>query len=256
MIDNPIKKMVSRREGVVPIFMIIAVIAVVAVAVGGAFYVKMAQKSKDTGQATTREAACPGDRGIACEVPKTPVCKDGKWICVGPAEPSGIIAPGVSGSGGTGGVKVPSSGGGNLSAPATGGTQGSNIKQPATIPSSTGGAIQEPDSSVGTSTPGEPAPAVEVPPPPAENIVIYTDDGFSPSPLTIKVGETVMFKNQGSRGMWVASDPHPTHTDDRDFDAHRGFGPDEVYSYTFTEAGTWGYHNHLNPGLRGKIIVQ
>jgi plastocyanin len=86
-------------------------------------------------------------------------------------------------------------------------------------------------------------------------VVIYTDEGFSPVTLTIKAGETVMFESQGSRTMWVASDPHPTHTDDRDFDARRGFGPGEVYSYTFTEVGTWGYHNHLSPGLRGTIVV-
>ena len=32
-----------------------------------------------------RGAACSGDVAPGCEVPMTPVCKDGKWICVPPA---------------------------------------------------------------------------------------------------------------------------------------------------------------------------
>src|SRR3989344_5026881 len=32
-----------------------------------------------------REAACSGDVAPGCEAPTTPVCKNGKWICIGPA---------------------------------------------------------------------------------------------------------------------------------------------------------------------------
>lgn len=42
--------------------------------------------------------------------------------------------------------------------------------------------------------------------------VTYTDAGFSPAILTIKVGDTVTFKNQSSQGMWVGSAMHPSHT--------------------------------------------
>ncbi|MDO8483282.1 MAG: DUF5667 domain-containing protein [bacterium] len=38
-----------------------------------------------------REAACPGDHVIACEVPKTPECRDGVWVCIGPATSAGLI---------------------------------------------------------------------------------------------------------------------------------------------------------------------
>ncbi len=45
-----------------------------------------------------RGAACPGNIAPACEVPNTPECRDGKWICVPPATGGstggGIIAPG------------------------------------------------------------------------------------------------------------------------------------------------------------------
>lgn len=40
---------------------------------------------------TLRGAACPGDVAPACQQPTTPVCRDGKWICVGPASPGGGI---------------------------------------------------------------------------------------------------------------------------------------------------------------------
>lgn len=38
-----------------------------------------------------REAACPGDHAIACEVPKTPECRDGVWVCIAPATSAGLI---------------------------------------------------------------------------------------------------------------------------------------------------------------------
>lgn len=55
--------------------------------------------------------------------------------------------------------------------------------------------------------------------------------------------------------MWVASDPHPTHTGLSGFDSGRGYGEGENYSFTFNEPGNWGFHNHLNSGDTGKIIV-
>lgn len=89
-----------------------------------------------------------------------------------------------------------------------------------------------------------------------QNIVTYTDSGFSPSTLTIKKGDTVTFKNTASGGMWVASKPHPMHTDYPAFDAKRKIAPGETYEFTFTNTGSWGYHNHMNPSERGTIVVQ
>src|SRR6266446_303432 len=41
--------------------------------------------------------------------------------------------------------------------------------------------------------------------------VTYTDQCYSPQFVTIPQGGTVMFVNQSSHGMWVATDPHPLH---------------------------------------------
>jgi plastocyanin len=86
--------------------------------------------------------------------------------------------------------------------------------------------------------------------------VTYTDSGYSPASITIKVGDSVTFKNQSSSDVRTASNPHPIHTGLKGFDAGRGYAPGEDYTFTFTKVGTFGYHNHLNPSDGGTIIVQ
>ncbi len=90
----------------------------------------------------------------------------------------------------------------------------------------------------------------------APSLVVYSDDGFSPSTITVKKGTTVTFRNDSSSQMWIASDPHPTHTDLPGFDGLRGYNQGESYTYTFEKVGTWGYHNHLNSSDKGTVVVQ
>lgn len=103
-----------------------------------------------------------------------------------------------------------------------------------------------------------------------KNGVVYTDAGFSPAELTIKVGDTVTFVNQSSGGMWVGSAMHPSHTvysgttlqqhcpdpANTSFDECQSDGPGTLWSFAFTKVGTWGYHNHVNAKHFGKIIVE
>lgn len=98
----------------------------------------------------------------------------------------------------------------------------------------------------------------EVTPAPAGQTVTvtYTGGSFSPNPITIKKGYTVMFVNKGDYQMWVASDPHPSHTNYPGFDQKGAVGKDGSYSFTFTKVGTWSYHNHLNYSQTGTVIVQ
>ncbi len=90
----------------------------------------------------------------------------------------------------------------------------------------------------------------------AEQVVVYTDDGFEPAETTIQAGETVEFINQSSGDMHPASDPHPQHTDLPDFDARGRVAPGESYSFTFNEPGQWGYHDHLRSFQTGTVIVE
>ena len=103
-----------------------------------------------------------------------------------------------------------------------------------------------------------------------KNEVIYTDTGFLPSELKIKIGDTVMFKNESSSGMWVGSAMHPSHmvysgiplgqhcpdTTNSSFDECASAQPKESWSFTFNKQGTWGYHNHVKSMHFGKIIVE
>ncbi len=86
--------------------------------------------------------------------------------------------------------------------------------------------------------------------------VTFTDNGFTPATVTIKKGETVRFTNQSSELMWVASNPHPTHTDYSEFDERTSVGAGGSYEFTFTKIGNWKYHNHKDPSGKGEIIVE
>jgi plastocyanin len=98
----------------------------------------------------------------------------------------------------------------------------------------------------------------------AENLVIYADDGFSPSMLEVKNGATVTFHNDSSNSVWPASAFHPTHGEyptkggclGSTFDACRGVLPGESWSFTFDTVGDWKYHDHLNASKFGSIIVR
>lgn len=87
------------------------------------------------------------------------------------------------------------------------------------------------------------------------SVVTYTDSGFSPATVTIKVGTTVAFMNESSGGMWVASAQHPTHQELPGFDQLRSVSKGGSYEYTFTKTGTWKYHNHVKAGDTAQVVV-
>lgn len=98
----------------------------------------------------------------------------------------------------------------------------------------------------------------------SSNTIEITSSGFNPSTLTINAGDTVIFVNKDTQAHWPASNPHPVHTGypetgscgGHKFDSCRGLSTNEAFSLTFNIRGTWGYHDHINPGLGGTIIVQ
>ncbi|HUZ92751.1 MAG TPA: hypothetical protein VNG29_02000 [Candidatus Paceibacterota bacterium] len=95
-------------------------------------------------------------------------------------------------------------------------------------------------------------------------VVTYTDSGFSPSTITVPEGGTVIFKNAASDDVRVASNPHPIHNGypttggcvGSTFDSCSNIAPGGSWSFTFTFVGSWGYHNHLNPGEGGTVVVR
>lgn len=88
-----------------------------------------------------------------------------------------------------------------------------------------------------------------------DTIVRVTDNGFDPGTITINVGGRVVWLNDTKDYVWPASDPHPTHGDYPGFDPEEPFLGGEVWAFKFDKVGTWGYHNHLKPSQRAKVVV-
>src|SRR3989338_1255173 len=107
----------------------------------------------------------------------------------------------------------------------------------------------------GTPTPS-PEPVSPSPQGPIAHTVRYLDSGYSPATIEINAGDTVAFKNESTDTVWTASNPHPTHTTNSTFDELKASPPGGGHSFTFNQSGTWRYHNHLNPGHTGTIVVK
>ncbi len=99
-------------------------------------------------------------------------------------------------------------------------------------------------------------PAPETTGPNNTPVIMYTDQGFVPATVEVSAGTTVNFINQSSGQMWVASNPHPVHTDLGGFDERQAVAKGGSYSYTFNTAGNWGFHNHMSPSATGTVIVK
>ncbi len=89
----------------------------------------------------------------------------------------------------------------------------------------------------------------------SQNTVTLTTNGFSPTSLTIKAGQTVTWVNKSGSDAAIDSNPHPVHTSYHPLNL--GSFPDGgTLSLTFDKPGTYSYHNHLNPSEQGTIVVE
>lgn len=86
--------------------------------------------------------------------------------------------------------------------------------------------------------------------------VEITSAGFNPATISVNEGTVVNFINNDSRDHWIASDPHPAHTNLLGFDSQAPVETGQSYSFLFEGGGKYSYHDHLNPtGLHGTVIV-
>lgn len=86
-------------------------------------------------------------------------------------------------------------------------------------------------------------------------VVTYSDNGFSPVTVNAKVGQKVVFKNTSSSGIQIQSDPHPIHNLYPQLNIG-AIAAGASGSTTFAKAGTYTYHNHLNPSQKGTVVVK
>jgi len=119
------------------------------------------------------------------------------------------------------------------------------------------GCVQQPQqpTATPTATPVATTQVATTAAPAQTNVITIKNSAFSPPTLTIKAGTTVTWINEDSEPHKVTSDPHPAHTDLPELvsgDLSKG----QSYNFTFTKTGTFGYHCHLHPFMKGQIVVE
>ncbi|GMR02540.1 MAG: hypothetical protein BMS9Abin20_0878 [Acidimicrobiia bacterium] len=97
---------------------------------------------------------------------------------------------------------------------------------------------------------GETTTTVEAATPPSGggSEVSIENFAFGPADLTVSVGDTITWTNDES-GI-----PHTTTADDGLWDSGT-LNPDDTYSFTFTEPGTYTYFCSIHPSMRASVTV-
>lgn len=89
----------------------------------------------------------------------------------------------------------------------------------------------------------------------AKNIVKIQSSGFVPQSITVKAGEMVTWVNSDSVNHDLRSAVHPTHLVYPPLNLGL-IKPGEEKSLSFPKAGTYKYHDHLNPSSTGSVTVE
>ena len=85
--------------------------------------------------------------------------------------------------------------------------------------------------------------------------ITYTNDGFTPKDLRVKVGDIINVVNTSSRSLQFSSDPHPIHTKNPELNAQTISAGASV-NVTVTAQGTFGFHDHLDSTKTGTLVVE
>lgn len=96
---------------------------------------------------------------------------------------------------------------------------------------------------------------------PSGATITITANGVSAQQVSITIGQSVTFVNNDTRAHEMASDPHPTHGTCPSVEAGIGTlaAGQTKLTQGFANAGTCGYHDHLNSGtasLQGTIVIR
>ena len=82
-----------------------------------------------------------------------------------------------------------------------------------------------------------------------------TANGFEPQVMQVDVGTTVMWTNTDTVPHGIQANPYPEGTDLPSLNTETEIGPGESYSYTFGDAGEYGYHDKDDPTDNGEVVV-
>lgn len=82
----------------------------------------------------------------------------------------------------------------------------------------------------------------------------YTNTGFEPLSLSVKSGTPISVINNSSKKMQFSSNEHPTHQQNTKLNL-KSIEPGESTTFTPTENGTWGIHDHIDSAKSATLIV-
>ena len=83
--------------------------------------------------------------------------------------------------------------------------------------------------------------------------VIHDGIKFSPSRITIKTGDVVIFKNTSLVDIWPLAESLETYPE---FNSGKAIAPNATWSFKFTKSGTWKYKDSMNNVVTGVIKVE
>jgi hypothetical protein len=89
--------------------------------------------------------------------------------------------------------------------------------------------------------------------------IIFKENAVFPLCSSVLSGGTIIWVNESGKKIQVSSDPHPVHSDNSEISDGKfvlELEPGQSTSVVLTRRGKFGFHDHLNPSLVGKIIVE
>jgi len=79
---------------------------------------------------------------------------------------------------------------------------------------------------------------------------------FSPTNLSINLGDTVSFQNDGKWPIRIVSESSNAYLNLEGFDSMEDVMPKNSFVFTFTQKGVFEYHNEYIPDQKGTIMVK
>lgn len=87
--------------------------------------------------------------------------------------------------------------------------------------------------------------------------VQITAGAFVPASVKIKAGSAVKWSNEDTAQHRIAADPYLTHSSFPELDSKEPLDAQDTFTFTFSKAGTYTYHDELNPSkYKGTVIVE
>lgn len=88
--------------------------------------------------------------------------------------------------------------------------------------------------------------------------VNYTGEGFVPSVITVKRGDSIVFVNASGKALRIApvEDAKDGSSGYLGLSATKSIGRGETFGVSLTQPGIWGYKNLRDPNSVGVVIVK